>query len=61
MKLNTLVLLSLCFAITTGFCQNELPTDSTSLFSGSGKCEQCHLRQGNILAEDNVDISPITH
>lgn len=41
------------------FAQN-LPTHTTTLFSGSGNCQMCHVSNGNIMTENGTDISPIT-
>lgn len=38
----------------------DLPTDVTTLFSGSGNCQLCHLSNGAIMVENGKDISPIT-
>jgi len=41
--------------------QVPLPTQTSSIFSGSGNCVMCHSSNGVVLTEDGVDISPITH
>ncbi len=38
-----------------------LPTQTSSIFSGSGNCANCHTGNGNELSENGVDISPVTH
>lgn len=38
----------------------ELPTDETSLFSGSGNCVICHESDGLIMTQNGKDISPVT-
>ena len=38
-----------------------LPTQTSSIFSGSGNCSTCHTGNGIILSENGVDISPITY
>ncbi len=38
-----------------------LPTQTSSLFSGSGNCAICHISNGTVLTENGVDISPTTH
>ena len=43
------------------YSQNQLPTDTTSLFSGSGNCIQCHQSNGTVMTWDGQDISPITY
>ncbi len=43
----------------TLFAQN-LPTDTSSLFAGSGVCANCHSSDGSIMMENNKDISPPT-
>ena len=56
------LLLSVCsFTLFTSFAQVPLPNQTTSLFSGSGRCATCHTGTGTVLMEDGVDISPTTH
>ena len=38
-----------------------LPTQTSSIFSGSGNCATCHTGNGVELSENGVDISPVTH
>lgn len=38
----------------------NLPTGTSTLFSGSGNCTQCHTGSGTVLMEDGKDISPVT-
>lgn len=38
----------------------DLPTDETTLFSGSGNCQMCHVSNGVAMTQDGVDISPVT-
>ncbi|MFA5010786.1 MAG: T9SS type A sorting domain-containing protein [Ignavibacteria bacterium] len=41
--------------------QTPLPTQTSSIFSGSGNCATCHTGDGIILSENGVDISPVTY
>jgi len=50
--------------IFIGNCLNAqtiLPTQTSTIFSGSGKCATCHTGNGTVLSENGVDISPVTH
>lgn len=48
------------FFVVVLSAQNQLPTGSNDLFSGSGNCESCHTRSGSVLTFNGVDISPVT-
>ncbi len=54
-----LVLVVLLISSTVSVAQ-DLPTDVTTLFSGSGNCQLCHLSNGSIMVENGKDISPVT-
>jgi len=41
--------------------QNELPTGTSTLFSGSGNCILCHNSNGDAMTWNGVDVSPITY
>ncbi len=58
-KLSMSFLLGL-ITIDATFSQPSLPTDETSLFSGSGNCAMCHTAGTSVLSEDGRDISPVT-
>ncbi len=47
--------------VSLNLAQNQLPTGSTDLFSGSGNCESCHTGSGSVLTFNGVDVSPVTH
>lgn len=38
----------------------NLPMNTSTLFSGSGNCVQCHIGAGTVMMEDGKDISPVT-
>ena len=63
MKRTSLLLLTLIFLCShaSSFAQAPLPNQTTSLFSGAGRCATCHTGTGTVLMEDGVDISPTTH
>ena len=43
------------------FAQTPLPTETSTLFSGSGICESCHISgSGTLVTSTGRDISPIT-
>lgn len=46
----------------TSYGQNPLPTQTSSLFSGSGNCQVCHNSNGtSVLTYNGIDISPATN
>ena len=58
-RLVASIFLTMCvFAISHS--QSSLPTDETSLFSGSGNCAMCHTAGNSVLSENGRDISPVT-
>lgn len=56
---------SICLFICclyTALPQNPLPTQTSSLFSGSGNCVACHSSNGTtVLIHNGIDIAPVTH
>lgn len=56
-----LLISAFCCMQFTSIAQVPLPNQTTSLFSGSGRCATCHTGTGTVLMEDGVDISPTTH
>lgn len=38
----------------------ELPSETSALFSGSGTCVMCHESDGLIMVENGKDVSPVT-
>lgn len=59
--MNRIIALLLCGIFTTQ-AQNSLPTQTSSLFSGSGNCVACHSSNGTtVLTHNGTDISPVTH
>ncbi|MCB2200244.1 T9SS type A sorting domain-containing protein [bacterium] len=57
MRLPVLIAL---FFISLPVLAQQLPTGTSTLFSGSGNCQLCHTSNGSIMNEDGEDISPIT-
>jgi hypothetical protein len=62
----SILLLALNIFPSSGKSDNKkniipLPTQTSSLFSGSGNCALCHISNGTVLTENGVDISPVTH
>jgi hypothetical protein len=53
--LSSSLLLSL-FSISLAQAQNPLPTETTTLFSGSGVCAQCH---DNLIDQSGTNVSPV--
>ncbi|MBK6765514.1 MAG: T9SS type A sorting domain-containing protein [bacterium] len=51
------VLLLLTIARLTA---QELPSETSALFSGSGTCVMCHESDGLIMIENGKDVSPVT-
>ena len=41
--------------------QTELPTGTSTLFSGSGNCILCHSSNGSAMTWNGIDVSPITY
>ena len=41
--------------------QTELPTETSTLFSGSGNCILCHQSNGSAMTWNGIDVSPITY
>ncbi|MCW8805617.1 MAG: T9SS type A sorting domain-containing protein, partial [Ignavibacteriaceae bacterium] len=41
--------------------QSPLPTEKSTLFSGSGNCILCHNSNGDAMTWNGVDVSPITY
>jgi hypothetical protein len=41
--------------------QTELPTGTSTLFSGSGNCILCHQSNGSAMTWNGIDVSPITY
>jgi len=60
MKQLTVIITVLLIGFNTVFSQNDLTEETSSLFSGAGTCVECHVRDGNVMVENNVDVSPIT-
>jgi hypothetical protein len=52
---SSLLLLSL-FSISLAQAQNPLPTETTTLFSGSGVCAQCH---DDLIDQSGTNVSPV--
>ncbi len=50
----------LLILLTSRLFAQELPTEVTSLFSGSGNCVICHESDGVIMTQNGKDISPVT-
>ncbi|MFA7359751.1 MAG: T9SS type A sorting domain-containing protein [Candidatus Kapaibacterium sp.] len=60
--LNSISFLTLLMFVNISLAQmTPLPTQTSSIFSGSGNCATCHTGNGIVLTENGVDISPITH
>ncbi len=55
------IIITVLLAITTAYSQLPLPTQTSSLFSGSGNCINCHSSNGtNVLTYNGIDIAPVT-
>lgn len=52
-------LLALLLICLPAYAQ-QLPTNTSTLFSGSGNCQLCHTSNGSIMNQNGEDISPIT-
>ncbi|KAA3598111.1 MAG: T9SS C-terminal target domain-containing protein [Calditrichaeota bacterium] len=50
----------LSLVLSSTLIGQPLPTNTSSMFSASGTCQNCHTGSGSILTENGVDISPIT-
>ncbi len=55
----TLIILLLSFSQI--FSQHPLPTETSSLFRGSGNCVLCHESNGNAMTWNGIDVSPISY
>lgn len=53
--LSSSLILSL-FSISLAQAQNPLPTETTTLFSGSGVCAQCH---DDLIDQSGTNVSPV--
>jgi hypothetical protein len=52
----------LLFIVTSlVYSQTELPTGTSTLFSGSGNCILCHNSNGSAMTWNGIDVSPITY
>jgi hypothetical protein len=51
----------LILSLTTIYSQHPLPTETTTLFRGSGNCVLCHESDGNAMTWNGVDVSPISY
>jgi hypothetical protein len=59
---NLITALLLSFLITNIInSQTELPTGTSTLFSGSGNCILCHSSNGSAMTWNGIDVSPITY
>lgn len=54
------IILILCLVFSSISFSQPLPTNTSSIFSASGNCQNCHTGNGAILSENGIDISPIT-
>ncbi|MBZ0266222.1 T9SS type A sorting domain-containing protein [bacterium] len=54
------VVFSLLLLQVVVFAQEPLPNGTTELFSGSGNCQMCHVSDGNVMIENERDVSPLT-
>jgi Secretion system C-terminal sorting domain len=61
MKHIYFVLILIFFAGFSATAQYSLPTENSTLFSGSGNCADCHTGNGDVLSLNGVDISPTTY
>ncbi len=43
------------------YSQHPLPTETSTLFRGSGNCVLCHNSDGNAMTWNGVDVSPISY
>ena len=63
-KRHAMKTLPLFFTLITGliaYSQQPLPTETSTLFSGSGVCESCHIAGTGVLTtQTGRDISPLT-
>jgi len=59
-KILILVHTVILFCLTLR-AQTELPTGTSTLFSGSGNCILCHQSNGNAMTWNGKDVSPITY
>jgi len=47
--------------ISSVSAQSPLPTEKSTLFSGSGNCILCHNSNGSAMTWNGIDVSPITY
>lgn len=59
-QLLWMVFAALLVSVHITGAQTELPTDTSTLFSGSGNCVMCHSSNGVAMTENGMDVSPIT-
>ncbi|HSW54361.1 MAG TPA: T9SS type A sorting domain-containing protein [Ignavibacteriaceae bacterium] len=60
MKNLITILLLITISVFT-FPQTELPTGTSTLFSGSGNCILCHNSNGSAMTWNGIDVSPISY
>ncbi len=56
----TIIMTSIVYFPLSSLFGQELPADTSSLFSGSGVCAMCHTGSGTVMIENGEDISPVT-
>jgi hypothetical protein len=61
MKTLTTASLIILFITNIIYSQTELPTGTSTLFSGSGNCILCHNSNGSAMTWNGIDVSPITY
>ncbi|MCU0415120.1 MAG: cytochrome c family protein, partial [Ignavibacteriaceae bacterium] len=61
--MKTIITASLLILFITNIInsQTELPTGTSTLFSGSGNCILCHSSNGSAMTWNGIDVSPITY
>ncbi len=61
MKIFFTAFLLILFITNIIYSQTELPTGTSTLFSGSGNCILCHNSNGSAMTWNGIDVSPITY
>ena len=51
----------LMLSLSEIYSQHPLPTETSTLFRGSGNCVLCHESTGNAMTWNGIDVSPISY
>lgn len=56
-----ITLIILLLSLSQIYSQHPLPTETSTLFRGSGNCVLCHESNGNAMTWNGIDVSPISY